>query len=169
MILSEFSTNLLGPGGVDCCMATKCKSDLFCRFWRGYNHICRAGRGRMTAASGADPGHMDVYLSGRAGAEPDGAPAAVCALLSLQLCGGLCIRRAAGPALPVQNRSRTGPAPRRGSGITASAHIRFCACPASIHFRGTGALPVHRGRTRKIKKQVALQLFKCCRLHHTNA
>lgn len=169
MILSEFSTNLLWPGGVDCCMATKCKSDLFCRFWRGYNHICRAGRGRMTAASGADSTAERKHIFVDMKTAKKGLPgrAGVGGAVLINSFGVVLMLHAGAGTLPFPAFPM--PFPRRGSGITASAHIRFCACPASIHFRGTGALPVHRGRTRKIKKQVALHLFKCCRLHHTNA
>lgn len=69
----------------------------------------------MTAASGADPGHMDVYLSGRAGAEPDGlrrqfVPSYLCSFVVGFVFGELLDRRF---------RFKTAPALARLRGVEA--------------------------------------------------
>ena len=83
-----------GTGGSGACQQLwRCADAVL---WGGnLRHFQRSLR-FFRGVPGADAGHMDLSLSGSTGVEPYGAPAVVCALLSLQLCSGLCVWRTAG-------------------------------------------------------------------------
>ena len=73
------------------------------RCWRKHG-VCGAGHfaGVQLPVCGVagvpvfDAGHLDIPVPGRAGHYVDGAAQAVCAVVPVQLCGGLFLRQAAG-------------------------------------------------------------------------